>query len=84
MKAKDNVEVNPLIFLLELSFIFVGIAYGQLYNTSIISTITCDICGKFETFDADRKMLIDKMFTMVNPIDDSNLSFNFLISCIII
>lgn len=45
IKSKDNVELNPSILVLELSFIFVGIAYGQLYNIGNFSTVTTDVCG---------------------------------------
>lgn len=47
VKSKDNVDINFMILALELSFIFVGISYVQLYNMSEVSTITTDVCGKF-------------------------------------
>ena len=84
IKVKNGVELNPMIFILEVSFIYVGISYGQLFNITEFSTITTDVCGKFDSYDPEYKNKIDKMFTMVNPIDESQSSFNFLISCIII
>ena len=50
VKVKDNVEMNPMILVLELSFIFVGITYGQLFNITEYNTITSEVCGKFQQF----------------------------------
>lgn len=84
LKVKDNVELNFWILLLELSFIFVGVSFSQLFNITEYSTIVTDVCGKFRKLEDSHKIQIDKMYTMVNPINDKNFSFNFLISCVII
>lgn len=84
VKVKDNVEMNPMILVLELSFIFVGVTYGQLFNVTNSNTITTEVCGKYQGYDADQAQTLNKMFTIVNPSDDVIFGFNFLISCIII